>query len=297
MEELIQDYKKQIEDGYKTGKDFDFEVRCNKIIFCGMGGSAIIGDYIAKLVKIPVFVNRSYEMPSFTDKDTLAIIVSYSGNTEETISAFDKIKCNYLIISSNGFLGKKKNCIKVPEGYLPRESLPYMLFACMAVLEKNKLLKINVDTVLKNIKNIGKETDNITDFLKNNTPCIYTTPEYSCLAYRWQTQLNENSKIIAHHNVFTELCHNEIEVKNLEQFRFLILLDESINPRVKKQIEFYTKFNKNSMVIKLKGKDYLSKLIYGTLIGDLVSYNLADFYKANYKETPNIKALKEFLKK
>ena len=97
MVTLISNFSEQCREGVKLGKNFKIPVDLKNfipsaILFCGLGGSAITGDLIADLVrekaKFPVLVNRDYTIPSFVDKKTLVFCISYSGNTEETISSY-----------------------------------------------------------------------------------------------------------------------------------------------------------------------------------------------------------------
>ena len=111
----------------------------NNIIITGMGGSAIGGDLLKDWAKdkiqVPIEVNREYHLPAYANEKTLVLITSYSGDTEETLSAFldaIKRKCMIYCISSGGALLENAERInipylQVPAGMPPRAALPYML--------------------------------------------------------------------------------------------------------------------------------------------------------------------------
>ncbi|MCX6801897.1 MAG: SIS domain-containing protein [Candidatus Diapherotrites archaeon] len=113
------------------------------VIICGMGGSGIGGLIARELLegkaKVPIFVSQDYSLPEFAGRDWLAIIVSYSGNTEETLSAFreaKKRKIGIACISSGGILSKEcENCISIPPNFAPRTQLGMTFVPVMAVLE------------------------------------------------------------------------------------------------------------------------------------------------------------------
>ena len=114
------------------------------------------------LVNIPVFVNKNYDIPEFVDKNTLAIIISYSGNTEETISAYEKVKGKTkkrVIIASGGILGGEKNVIKVPPGLPPRYSLPFLFFSMLSVLNNSEIVKkdFDLEEVVKNLESVDHD--------------------------------------------------------------------------------------------------------------------------------------------
>jgi glucose/mannose-6-phosphate isomerase len=125
----------------------------NRIAYVGMGGSAIGGDILRTLLEdavgMPVTVHRSYRLPSMLGPDTLAIFASYSGNTEETLSALDDaiyLGCRVMAITTGGILLEKARgyrfpAVVVPDGLQPRAALAYLSLPAAAILEKMKLLQ------------------------------------------------------------------------------------------------------------------------------------------------------------
>lgn len=258
----------------------------NKIIFCGIGGSAVSGEIVKSLnYKKPVLITRE-SLPASANSKSLCFVTSYSGNTNETIKLYKqakKKKCKIIIITSGGKLSKfREHKVILPKEHLPREALIYML---IPVLE---ILKIKLQNPLKIIKKVKKINARLIAFkLKNKMPVIYASSEsLKVVAERWETQFNENAKILAHSDYFPQIAHNEIEAKLTKNHRVILLIDKQT-----KQIQKAKKLLK-PIKIKLKGNTLLEKILYGIYLGDLVSIYLAKKRGINYKETKRIKYLK-----
>jgi len=302
MLEYILNFPDYVLQGYELGKNFKVKGKVDKIIVCGMGGSGISGFILKDYVQyLPVFVNQDYDVPKFIDKKTLAVIISYSGNTEETLSAYNKLKNKTkkkIIITSGGELSKEKNIIKVPKGLPPRYSLPFLFFSMLSALNNSKIVKkdFDLEEIVKNLKSLNRnEVKKLAAKLKDYTPLIYAPEGYGSVAYRWQTQFNENSKTLAHSHVFPEHNHNEIEAELPEGFKAIMLRDYIINRKINQRMEIVSKMI-NSKNINLKGNSKLSKMFYGVLFGDLVSYYLALEKGVNPGKQDNIDVLKKKLK-
>ncbi|MBD3309727.1 bifunctional phosphoglucose/phosphomannose isomerase [Candidatus Woesearchaeota archaeon] len=272
----------------------------SNVIVTGMGGSAIAGDLLAAYLKdekLPVFVNRDYNLPKFATKRSLVIVSSYSGNTEETVSAFRKalrIGCRIVAIGSGGKVKEiceetKTPHIKVPRGYEPRAALGFMFFPMLTVLENSKLIsskKADVDKTISILKkpvfrNMGRE---LAEKLVDKTPIIYSSERFNPVAMRWKTQLNENVKIHAFYNTFSEMNHNEIMgyVNVKSNYFVLILKDEEDHPRIKKRMTICKELIKEKgvhvMEVTIKGDCFLSKMFSTLYMGDWASYFLAMKY-------------------
>ena len=180
---------------------------------------------------IPVFINRNYLLPKWVDKDSLVVICSYSGNTEETISCYKqaiKLKNKPIMISSGGFLlndaiKSSYQYIKLPGGIQPRAafgysaSLLYLLFCELDLVDKK--IAEDLRTAAHEIEKLSIDYSNViyNDALElaskihNKFPLIYGTPLTAIVSLRFRCQLAENSKILSSHFQIPELDHNEIE--------------------------------------------------------------------------------------
>jgi glucose/mannose-6-phosphate isomerase len=284
-----------------------------QIVIAGVGGSAIGGDILAswlfKRIKIPIFVNRAYKLPEYAGKDTLLFNVSYSGNTEETVSLFKEgvVKnCKIVAITSGGELEKLGESedillIKAPKGKPPRAAVAYLLMPIVVVLRKLGIYdpQNEIAVATHNLKELRDElipenpTENnqakqIALKLLGETPIIYGEGIFNAIARRWQTQLNENSKIMAWHSTFPEMNHNEIEAwakdDNSKMFTAILLRDDF---RSESQLQKRVKLTKTSILEKHSKKvieivaiggeerDYLARMLYSMYLGDFVSIYLA----------------------
>ena len=207
----------------------------NKLVIIGMGGSAIGGDILAALVadvaKIPIFTAREYSIPATIDENTLVLACSYSGNTEETLSAVNAAlarNCKIVGITSGGKLEElckthELPVLNIPKGLPPRAATAFLFFPMLIILEKLNIAKTDAelselvtelkalrDTLIPEVpinKNPGKA---LAVKLHNSLPFIYGHSYLTVIALRWKTQLNENAKILAVAGGFPEMNHNEI---------------------------------------------------------------------------------------
>lgn len=301
----------EISQRYAPGVNKTYE----NIFIQGMGGSGIGGiiasDLLKPICKVPIIVNNSYELPGFVDERTLAFFVSYSGNTEETLSCFKKArakKAGIVCISSNGKLAELcKNCIKVPKGNPPRTMLAFLSLPLLVTIERLRLLErpLRIGSLPKFLKreivNVERAGISLAEKLYKKIPVIYASDFYKAAALRFHTQLAENSGVFSHWNVLPEANHNEIvgykpKEKSLV---FVLFRSKDESKRMQKRFEFIkTLLEKKSEIVEvwLKGKTNTERMFYGILVGDFTSYYLALLNKKDPSETKNIDSLKNFLR-
>ena len=302
MLEHILNFPDYVKEGYSLGKNFKVRGKINNVLVCGMGGSGISGfilkDYINHL---PVCINQDYDIPKFVNKKTLAVIISYSGNTEETLSAYEKIKKKTkkkIIISSGGLLGEEKNVVKVPKGLPPRYSLPFLFFSMLSVLNNSKIVKkdFDLDEIVRNLKSLDpKNAESFAGSLIGHIPLVYAPQGYGSVAYRWQTQFNENSKMFAHSQVFPEHNHNEIEMGLTDRFKTIMLRDPETHEKINKRMDIISE-NPDVESINLLGNSKISRMFYGILFGDFTTYYLALKRSINPGEQKKIEDFKKKMK-
>jgi glucose/mannose-6-phosphate isomerase len=323
---LLKNFYLHCEDGYNF-KIPKIDGNFNKIVFTGMGGSAIAGDVLKVLInqysKIPIFVIRDYTLPEFVDSKTLIIVESYSGNTEETISTYKSGKEKngiILTISSNGEIEKLSindsiSFIKIPSGMPPRCALGYLFFPVYRLFVELNILPPLEEEIFEKIKNwvnefLPENEDNeaikIAEKFHKKIPIIYSDNRFYPGILRWKTQIAENSKQFAFINELPEMNHNEIMSYYYPEFilrRIVVLfvISGMENDRIKKRIEITSKIIsgkiKDVLTLKLKGDTIFEKLIYLIIFGDWVSYYLAILNKVDPTEIREINILKELLGK
>lgn len=282
-----------------------------QVFVLGMGGSAISGDIAADLffksARAQILTSRNYNLPEAVGGGALVIVISYSGNTEETLAALkeaERRSCKIIIITSGGKLqeiavAKKYPLVMVPAGYQPRAALPLLLMPLLTVLHKLEIIPPVAESVKETVAQLVKlktewganvparsnPVKQLAKKLVGRLPLVFgVSGTTAAAAYRWKTQLNENSKVTALTNCFPELNHNEIvnlsvlkRAGNL--FSLVILRDEDDNERVKKRIEITKSLLVNQLggasEITAQGKSGLAKIFSLIFFGDLLSVYLA----------------------
>jgi len=298
----------------------------DKIIICGMGGSAIGGDLFSNMfqneINIPIFVNRYYHLPKFVSENTLVIISSYSGNTEETTTAFKEAidkKCKIIAFSTGGKV--EEICtnngfshIKLLKGFHPRFALYLILFTLIKIFSKINVIKDQTDLLNQSIaliKSKGEEYNKENSFpeviaknMLGYMPIIYATSDFNnSVGSRLKGQFNENSKLHAFVNFFPEMNHNEIigwetYSENLAKLKIIFLTDNSMNERVKKRFQIFEELvSKNVEIIKLESNqnDFKLRLLDLIYLGDWITYYLAIYREQDPAEIDNINYLKNAL--
>lgn len=312
MFQFIKEYPEHVRKAFSVKHKIRLR-KPDKIIVGGMGGSAISGDVLKNCledeVKIPIFVARDYKLPNFADKKTLVFLISYSGNTEESLSMLGDAKrrgCQIVLLTSGGKFAETKNRkIMVPEGMLPRVALPYLFFPILRVLQDNKIISNknrDVAEVSKVLKGFNFEmARQLAKKFYMRTPVLYGPRKYESALYRWETQINENSKKFAHHNVFTEMNHNEIvsDFRDNTDIFAVMVRDDTINKRIRIHMNVAKKILSKEIEvreIRVKGTGTLAKLFYVIYLGDCTSYYLSLFRSVDPEEVANIKIIKKALK-
>ncbi len=292
--------------------DPDYFTGIDKIVFIGMGGSSIAGCIIKDLIdKVPVAVSQGYGIPAYIDKNTLSVIVSYSGNTKETLESFHaarKKSCKIIGVSSGGklqeiFKKEKLPFIKIPSGFLPRVSLPYQLFSLLNFFEMIGFISFDgnkvADFLEKNKKGIEKLAKETAKKIGTDVVFIYGSTESVCR--RFKTQLNENSKRQAKYEVFPEMNHNEVVAwqKGAPKNICVYLIRDEERAEVAKSIELLkSSIKKKTKLIEIvpMGKTKIEKMLYSIYLGDMISYFLAEQSKVDPANTDYITKLKKVIK-
>ncbi len=267
------------------------------VVFSGMGGSGIVGDFMSLFVKTqsPVLSLKGYELPPFVQEGWLLVCTSYSGNTEETISVLQsalKRGLKPVCVSSGGRIkeiAKEEGLVylPLPEGYPPRYALGFMLSALMSLFGMGELVERLRKHLMTHREEIKKEAQSLAQSLFTYLPVVYGTPLTQVVAFRWKTQINENAKTLCYNAFLPEMHHNEVVGLDNPQIRnlcaFTLLYDPEDHERNLKRVEITRQiFEELGVVLKLlsgKGENMAERLLYLTYLGDWVSLYLAEAYK------------------
>ena len=301
----------------------------SEVLCAGMGGSGIAGDYasaVASPVGTRVVVHKGYgPIPPWAIRvRPLVIAVSYSGNTEETldlVTAAWESGLPVATVTTGGRLGElsaqhKWGTISVPAGLQPRAAAGYMIGAVIRLLEgaksidDHRLALFEAADLADKMTAEGSEAWNqaaeIAEALEGRIPIIYGGgPISSVVAQRWKTQINENAKVPAWYSVLPELDHNEIvgwetmPEKTRDSLGVVSLTDESDHDRVRSRISFTRDLIDEAVPwvgdVVARGTSRLARLTSLTVVGDLVSWMLAERLGVDPAPVATIEKLKKLL--
>lgn len=309
MLDTLEEFPEQIEEAIKGLELNLLPFQPEEIVVTGMGGSAIVGDllksFLSNRISIPIHVNRDYTLPSFVDKNSLVFAVSYSGNTEETISAARKAlkkKAKVVCITSDGKLEKiceEKGVIhiEVPKGYAPRAAIAFMFIPVLkllselliydsdvAILDAVSELKELRDGLKKDVPTEKNQAKRLAERIKGKIPIVYGHSIYNAVANRWHTQFNENAEVLSWFGDFPEMNHNEVVGwkgdPNSESFIPILLRDEKESDRINDRIELTKEMvlepvTEDVIEVWSKGETQLTRILTLLYLGDYISIYLA----------------------
>lgn len=280
----------------------------DRVVVAGMGGSGISGDLL-KILLPNILTVHDCSLPKEVNNKTLVIACSYSGNTEEMIALYNEARkkiCQLIVITSGGRLREKAikdsvPYIKIPSGIQPRASIPYMLLPLMNILQHPIPDLTKLIETLKSQK-IRDKAQDLAKKLVDKVPIIYSSQRIYPVAYRWKSQFNENTKIHAFSNAFSELNHNELEgfVHLNADFYVVIIVDEEDSLKIKKRMSVTKKLVMEHGVsvteIAITGKSLFNRIITEAYLGDLTSIYLAEKYEIDPTPVELIATFKKQLK-
>ena len=304
--------------------------RIDKVVILGMGGSAIGGGIIRDLAlaetKVPVWVHRDYVLPPFVDEGTLVIASSYSGNTEETVSAFTeslKSPAKKLVLTTGGKLKYLAQREGIPVFIIdyqapPRAAFPHSFIPLVGIFQKLGLISdksVDLQEALQILNRLSGDFAETTPLASNRAKqlatklwgrivIIYGAGILSDVARRWKTQLNENSKTWAFFELFPELNHNavlgyEFPPEAKEKLFVLLLRSSLLHPRNLIRYEATARLLVKAGVayefLEAAGKTPLAQVMSMVLFGDYLSFYLAVLNKVDPTPVDSIDFLKKYL--
>lgn len=335
MRNLILNFPKQAEEAVAIGNAAKIKLttkNVEQIVISGLGGSAIGGDllraYLADKCSVPVTVNRHYYFPEYVGKNTLVIISSYSGNTEETTASYNdaiKRKAKIFCITSGGEVERlakkhKHPYIKIPGGFPPRAALGYSFFPTLIALSKLGFIKDQKKEIKEtlallndlsarysNHDSTGNRALNLAKTVQGKLPLIYSAADkFDTVNTRWRGQITENAKTLAFGHVFPELNHNEIVgwevLKDLmKKIHVIILRDKDDFKRIQLRMDVTKKIigglADGISEVHSEGKSLLARMFSLLYLADWLSFYLAMLNGVDPSPVKKIDFLKEELGK
>ena len=279
-----------------------------QVCIAGMGGSAIAGDLIQAYTRdrspVPVEVVKGYEVPRWVGAGTLIIASSFSGNTEETLSALSQARENgarAVAITSGGelLLAAARNefdYFKLPSEIRARAAVGYIfivmyrLFQVLGFLDNSEdelsetrdLLQTQVDLLSNHEDN---EALTLARKLRETLPIIYTNNNFmKAVGMRWCTQFEENAKTLSYRNEFPEMTHTEIvgwdQITHLTgRLAILFLTDKEDGERIRKRMnitrELIRDHAESISILKTRGESRLTRMFSLIQLADWTSFYLA----------------------
>ncbi len=287
--------------------DLSFPVA--NIVYCGMGGSALAAQVSLSWpgYKLPFEIVRSYTLPDYVANNTLCIVGSYSGNTEETLNCLEQAQARGAHIVAMASGGKLQAIAEannyplalIPAAGQPRFAVLYMLKALVTILGKANLTPIDdadqimhkagefLGNTLKQWQPIVPAANNIAkqvaQELMGKSVVVYSGPLLFPAAYKWKISFNENAKHIAWCNQLSEFNHNEMlgwtQQPIQKPYAVIDLRSNLEHPRIQKRFEVTERLLSGlrpaPIVVRPRGADVLQQLLWTIALGDFVSLYLA----------------------
>lgn len=272
------------------------------VAVAGMGGSGIVGELLAALCRdvldVPVVALHGPSLPRFVGPGYLFISVSYSGNTEETLSAHRgavERGCRTLAVTSGGRLVKEErdHLCRVPRGLPPRAALPHLL-APLVGIANHLGADLDLRGASRSLGDPRERAYEIATGIGEEVPLVYGYGPLAPAAYRWKCQVNENAKRHAFWNYFPELDHNEAEAWDGEGFAPVVLRTEDgdMEERVDATLEAALP---RERVHQATFEGGLSGVLSAVHLGDWVSLYMAGMRGVDPTPVPKIERVKGLL--
>ncbi len=316
---FAENYVKMCKEGVEIGNGFQPpEISgITNIVACGLGGSGVVGDLLVDVAKldIPIIVVKDYHLPKFVNEKSLVLCMSYSGNTEETLSQFMQARnlgCKVVSMSTGGKLKEWSEklgvpFIQIPSGYNPRDALPLMFFPALIMLQKMGLgnYEQHFSEVQDAITKINtRQIDELAGRIKNSRLAIYGTSDHMGSLRRIKNEFNENAKMAVIYDYFPEINHNEMNgyqrtglSKNVD---VILMRDKSETEEMNARIEI-TKGILEHYVNSINeiwavGESKLAKTMSFAFMGSYLTARIADIVGINREKVPFVDRLKDALK-
>jgi glucose/mannose-6-phosphate isomerase len=326
MRQLITDLPEQLQLAFANARDARLKGSSAPIrnaVIIGMGGSGIGGTIVSRLIAsecpIPILSVKDYDLPSFVDDGTLAIVCSYSGNTEETYMAMEEALgrgAQVACISSGGKIGslavdRGLDWIEIPGGNPPRSQFGYSAISLFRLLSAYGLIKQERFDRLEHIgsflqsqqENAISRSKALTEKLANRIIILYAADNHAGVAVRWRQQINENAKRLCWHHVYPEMNHNELVGWDGGDERFGVILLRSTDDHERSSIrmniteELFLKRGALVENVVAQGNTPEERCFDLIQLGDWLSLHLAEYYGVDPVAIPSIDYLKSELSK
>ncbi len=325
----------QLLKAWELGFKLDLNIAgpVNRVVVSGMGGSAIGADLMASFlsnrVTVPVVVNRDYGLPAFAfGKDTLVIISTHSGNTEEALSALEEAVrsgCQVLVVTTGGRALADAQTLGIPSWVFihkgqPRAAVGFSFGLLLALFVRLGLvsdLDREVRETVKCMRELGRELDREVPITSNSAKrlagqlvdrhIVFVASGFMApVARRWKCQVNEVAKAVATFEYLPEADHNTLAgiyfpETILDQVATIFLFADQDHARNQKRVlqtrQVMLEEGLNTDLLEARGTSRLSQMWTMILFGDYVAFYLALLYEVDPTAIPPIVTLKDAMSK
>ena len=326
MDKYINEFSSHIEIGMELGNKLPPgkpSAPINNVLITGLGGSGISGTIVSLLVRdhaeMPFTINKDYTIPKFVSANTLVIVCSYNGCTEETLMALKQAEAQGAQIACITSGGKLQEIAEakgyfssiIPAGYPPRAAFGLGFTQILYTLERYGIIEDFFSDQLQaaakyltdnsdSIKQKGKE---LGEALYGKLPIIYAASCYEGVAIRFRQQINENAKQLCWHNVIPEMNHNELVGWRTQDDNFAVIIlrndddFERTTASMKINKEIISNYTSNIYEVHSIGNSPIERSLYLINLCDWATYYLAECKKMDSIEVNVIDYLKDELAK
>lgn len=313
MRALAANLPTALKEGFAAGLEIAPPARsASRVLAVGMGGSGIAADLARGVIHAEtpavVTVVRSPELPRGLDSRAHVILISYSGDTWETLDAFEaagRVGAHRTVVTSGGRLAERAAeegvaVLPVPSGQPPRAAVGHLLGGILGLLdpwfpESNESRVARISEHLRNrmgtLARSRGPAAGLATKIGDRLPFVYAESSFLALARRWKTQIEENAKRLAVFDEVPELCHNAIvgwdAIRRIDAATYAVVLLEwsGESPYIRQRLLFLERLlnSRGARVMRapLDSEDRLEALVDGIALGDHMSLFLADHRKVD----------------
>lgn len=326
MKALVEAFPNHLREALVIGRAAQLKPTSKKIqniVISGLGGSGIGGKIVSQIIadksKLPITCVSDYVLPAFVNEQTLVIISSYSGDTEETVATLNEAIAKGAEIAAVTSGGKVAayakenglNHIIIPGGNPPRSMFGYSSVQLFFVLRNYGVVDSSFESEVEasialmenDMAHIRATAKSLAERIVERIPVLYSEASYEGLAIRWRQQINENSKMLCWHHVFPEMNHNELVgwTGGDNRVAVIIIRNEDDHKRSQMRMELCKKLigEKCDTIIEVwsKGSSRIERTMYLNHIGDWLSIEMAELRNEDAVAIPAIIFLKGELAK
>ncbi len=301
---------------FDPGRIFD----CDNILLCGVGGSAVSGDFAADCCysdsRIPIILMKYPDLPNWVGKRTLAVVSSYSGNTAETLEMYRQAAsrgCTIVAITSGGVL----RALAMEDGHMicllpsdmhPRHAIGYMIGYTLAVIRAagGPDVSSHIRSFIPALRRYRDEVAipdgcmarQLAREYEGKVPVICSEACMQSVAFRWKTQINENSKFVAFCESIPVFCNQLTSwtIGGHDNYLLTMLVEtKGCSAGMHEALSMLEGSGIRYRIVPLDGESMLENMFRAIILGDYMSIYMAEGRGIDPAEVPPVMQMKHKL--